>query len=118
MGSASGERNMVNQGDIIWLEFNPQAGHEQAGHRPAVVVSNNIFNKVTGMAVVCPVTNTQKAFPLHIPLDARTKTTGMIACEHIKSLDIAARSFEHIERLPHDILDRVLEAVLSEIEEV
>ena len=109
---------MVSQGDIIWLEFNPQAGHEQAGHRPAVVVSNNIFNNVTGLAIVCPITSKLKAFPLHIPLDERTKTQGMIACQHIKSLDIAARNYRHIEKLPHDILDRVLEAVLSEIEEI
>ena len=106
----------MRQGNIIWLEFNPQAGHEQAGRRPALVVSNNFFNRVTKMAIVCPITNRTRPFPLHIPLDARTKTTGVIECEQIKSLDITARKFRFIEPLPRDILERVLEAVFSEIE--
>ncbi|MEG1825031.1 MAG: type II toxin-antitoxin system PemK/MazF family toxin [Cloacibacillus sp.] len=108
---------MVEQGDLLWLEFDPQAGHEQAGHRPAVVVSNSFFNRATRMAVVCPVTNNLKQFPLHVPLDSRTKTTGAIECEHIKSLDIEARNYKFIERLPKDILNRVIEIVLSEIDE-
>ena len=107
---------MVRQGDIIWLEFNPQAGHEQAGHRPALVVSNDFFNRATGMAIVCPITNNLRPFPLHIRLDERTKTTGVVACEQIKSLDIKARKYRFIERAPKDILDAAFEAVFSEIE--
>ncbi|MCD7777284.1 MAG: type II toxin-antitoxin system PemK/MazF family toxin [Clostridiales bacterium] len=60
---------MVVQGEIIKISFNPQSGHEQVGYRPAVVVSNNDFNKYTKMALVCPITNTNNSFPLHIPLD-------------------------------------------------
>ena len=79
---------MVKQGTIIKINFNPQAGHEQAGYRPAVVISNNIFNEKTRLSIVCPITNTNNHFPLHIPLDERTKTTGVILCEHIKALDL------------------------------
>ena len=107
---------MVKQGDIIWLEFNPQSGHEQAGRRPALVVSNNFFNRVTKMAIVCPITSRTRPFPLHIALDERTKTHGVIECEQIKSLDVASRDARFIERLPRDILDKVLEALVAQIE--
>ena len=58
------------QGDIILLHFNPQAGHEQRGQRPALVVSNDVFNRFTKIAMVCPITNTDKGFPLHVRLDS------------------------------------------------
>ena len=93
---------------IIKLNFNPQIGHEQAGYRPAVVVSNNIFNNKAKLAIVCPITNTDNKFPLHIALDERTKTKGVILCEHLKSLDLRKRKYEFIENLPKDILDNFL----------
>lgn len=107
---------MVRQGDIIKINFNPQAGHEQAGYRPAIVVSNNFFNEKTNLTIVCPITNTNNHFPLHIPLDNRTSTTGVILCEHIRALDLNARDFKVIEKLPEDILQNVLDIVFSEIE--
>lgn len=109
---------MVKQGDIIKVNFNPQKGHEQAGYRPAVVVSNDIFNQKTNLAIICPITNTNNEFPLHIPLDSRTQTTGVILCEHIKALDLNARAHTIIEKLPNDILKKVIEVVFAEIEEV
>lgn len=109
---------MVNQGDIIKLNLNPQAGHEQAGYRPALVVSNKIFNEKTNMVIVCPITNTNNLFPLHIPLDERTETTGVVLCEHIKALDIKARTYKVIEKAPKDILSKVIDIVFSEIEEI
>jgi len=66
------------QGDIIILDFNPQAGHEQKGNRSALVVSNKTFNRRTRIAVVCPITNTDRGFPLHISLDDRTLTSHLI----------------------------------------
>ena len=108
---------MVKQGDIIKINFNPQRGHEQAGYRPAVIVSNDYFNEVTNMAIICPITNTNNNFPLHIALDNRTTTTGVILCEHVKSLDIVARRFNFVEKLPDDILKRVIDIIYSEIEE-
>lgn len=109
---------MVKQGTIIKLNFNPQAGHEQAGYRPAVVISNDIFNQKTNLTIVCPITNTNNHFPLHIPLDSRTKTTGVILCEHIKALDLTTRTFQVIETLPNDILENVIDIVYSEIEKI
>jgi mRNA interferase MazF len=76
------------QGDIVVIDFDPQAGHEQKGRRPCLVVSNNQFHIRTKLAMVCPITNTASGFPMHIPLDNRTKTTGEIMCEQVKCLDI------------------------------
>ena len=109
---------MVRQGTIIKINFNPQAGHEQAGYRPAVVISNNIFNKKAKLAIVCPITNTNNNFPLHVNLDDRTKTTGVIMCEHIKTLDLNSRNYQEVEQLPNDILQNVINIVYAEIEQI
>ncbi len=105
-----------NQGDIVILNFNPQAGHEQAGRRPALIVSNKSFHRYTRMAIVCPITNQIKDYPMHVKLDGRTRTTGEILCEHVKSLDIAARGAVFVEALPDDLLEEVLERVRLSIE--
>ena len=109
---------MVKQGTIIRVNFNPQAGHEQAGYRPAVVISNDIFNEKTNLTIVCPITNTNNHFPLHIPLDERTETSGVILCEHIKSLDLNNRKYQIVESLPSDILSKVINIVYAEIERI
>jgi hypothetical protein len=72
---------MVKQGDIIWLDFDPQAGHEQRGRRPALIVSNQSFNNFSKLAIVCPITSRDKDHPFHIKLDDRTKTSGVILCD-------------------------------------
>ena len=107
---------MVKQGDIIWVNFNPQKGHEQAGYRPALVVSNNFFHAKTRLAIVCPITSTDNAFPLHVPLDERTDTAGYILCEHVRTLDLEARPYRFVERLPMDLLDEVCNILFAEME--
>ncbi len=107
---------MLKQGDIIKVSFNPQKGHEQAGYRQAVIISNDFFNAKTNLAIVCPVTNTDNKFPLHIPLQGRTKTTGVILCEHVKTLDLNARQYSFVEKLPKELLKQVIDIVFSEIE--
>ena len=109
---------MVRQGDIIKVNLNPQKGHEQAGYRPAVIISNNFFNAKTNLVIACPITNTNNKFPLHIPLDSRTQTTGVILCEHVKTLDLNARPYTIVEQLPKDILLRTINIVFSEIEKI
>ena len=109
---------MVKQGTIIKLDFDPQSGHEQAGYRPAVVISNDLFNAKTSMTIVCPITNTNRDFPLHIPLDDRTETTGVVMCEHVKSLDINTRKYKVIETIPDDLLDMIISTVFSEMDKL
>ena len=107
---------MVKQGDIIKINFDPQSGREQAGSRPAVVISNTFFNEKAKLAIVCPISNTDKNFPLHVKLDERTKTTGVVLCDHIKSLDINSRVYKFVEAMPKDILENVINRVFAEIE--
>lgn len=108
---------MVNQGDIIKLNFSPQAGHEQSGRRPALVISNSSFTQVTRtVAMVCPITNTDKNLPFHVKLDDKTGTTGVILCDQAKMIDIQARDFEFIEKAPKDIVIEVIDIINGFIE--
>ena len=102
-----------NQGDIIVMDFNPQQGHEQNGRRPAVVLSNNILNQHSSMAIVCPITNTNKEHPFHIKLDGRTQTTGVILCDQAKMLDVRARNARFLEKCPEEIWKEAKEMVIS-----
>jgi mRNA interferase MazF len=107
---------MVKQGDVIWLDFDPQAGHEQKGRRPALVVSNETFNNFSSLPIVCPITNRNKDYPFHIKLDERTKTTGVILCDQVRTLDINIRNHVYIEKLPDDILLEVIDIINGFIE--
>ena len=78
---------VFEQGDIVYLDFDPQAGHEQRGRRPALVVSNNTFNRFSSLTMVCPITHTDRNHPLHIRLDERTRTDGVIMCDQVRMLD-------------------------------
>ncbi|MCL2377895.1 MAG: type II toxin-antitoxin system PemK/MazF family toxin [Defluviitaleaceae bacterium] len=104
---------MINQGDIAWLDLDPQSGHEQKGRRPVIVVSNRDFHLLTGhkLAMVCPITNTSKANLLHVELDKQTHTTGFIMCEQAKVLDITTRNYKFIEKVPTAVLIKVLNRV-------
>lgn len=106
---------MVNyepkQGDIILINLNPKKGHEQSGFRPALVVSNKNYSKYTkGFALVCPITNKIRIFPLNIPL-SDTTTTGMILCQHLRSIDLEERFVKYIESVSDDIIKIVLNRI-------
>ena len=98
-------------GDIIVIDFDPQSGHEIKKHRPALVLSNDAFNRLTGLAMVCPITSTHRDFPLHVTLDDRTRTHGDILCEQLKSLDYQTRHWRFAETVPDDIFDAALDIV-------
>jgi len=103
---------IVRQGDIIKMDFNPTKGHEQQGRRPAVVVSNASYNKFArGVAIVCPITNTDRGFPLQPKLDDRTVTSGVVMTDHVKALDLVVRNPEFIEKMPDDILAEICDIV-------
>lgn len=98
------------------MQFTPKAGHEQEGYRPAIVVSNDEYNRHMNLAIVCPITSTKRNFPLHVPLDKRTRTFGYVMCEQVKALDLDARTYKVVEHVPDDILEKVIDIVLSEVE--
>lgn len=94
------------KGDFITLSFDPQSGHEQKGRRPALVVSNFVFNQATGLAIVCPITNTDRKIPFHLAVPALSSLTGFIMVEQVKSIDFNARKAKFVEKaLPELIVD-------------
>ena len=99
------------QGDLVTLDFDSQSGHEQKGRRPALVISKDVFNKATGMAICCPITNTDRHIPFHVPITGRTSLTGFVMCEQVKSLDFRSRGLKLIEHAPQEVLEDVLAIV-------
>ncbi len=96
------------KGDFIAVTFDPQAGHEQRGRRPALVVSNDLFNKHTGLCIVCPITNTRRDYPFHVEIFGNRDVTGFAMAEQVKSIDFRARSAKRIARAPAHVLQEVL----------
>lgn len=100
--------SVPDRGDIVLLQFNPQQGREQAGKRPALVLSPGSYNAKTGLAVLCPVTSHAKGYPFEVPLPHGMKTTGVILADHIKSLDWKVRGARTLEHVSPDVLAQVL----------
>ena len=96
------------QGDIITVTFDPQSGHEQKGRRPALVVSKNLFNRGTGLSIVCPLTNTSRNFPFHVSIPENSSLTGFVMVEQVKSIDFHSRKARLIEKASQDLLAEVL----------
>jgi len=97
------------RGDVIWITLNPQAGHEQAGRRPAVVLSPSTYNGKVGLAVLCPVTSKIKGYPFEVILPKGLSVSGAVLADQVKNLDWHIRDTEKIGELPKEILDQVLE---------
>ena len=93
---------------MVALSFDPQAGYEQRGRRLALVVSNDLFNQRTGLAVVCPVTSTKRDFPFHVPLPAGLSVTGFVMVERVRAIDFAPRRVRFIQKAPTPLLNEVL----------
>lgn len=96
-------------GDAVWITLNPQAGHEQAGRRPAVVLSPQNYNGKTGLAVLCPITNQVKDYPFEVVLPGGLPVAGAILSDQVKSLDWRARNTELICTLPDETISEVLQ---------
>ena len=96
------------KGDFVAVTFDPQSGHEQRGRRPALVVSNTLFNQRTGLVIVCPITNTSRGYPFHVAITHSPDVTGFVMVEQVKSIDFHARKARSIGKASNDILDEVL----------
>jgi len=96
------------RGDLIWLTFDPQAGHEQAGRRPAVVLSPLSYNSKTDLAILCPITNRAKGYPYEVPIPSEVGITGVVLSDQAKSLDWRVRQAEFISKLPQSTLNIIL----------
>ena len=96
------------KGDFVVVTFNPQSGHEQRGRRPALVISNDLFNKHTGLCIACPITNTKRDYPFHVAIPEDQDVTGYVMVEQVKSLDFRARKVKRIGKAPDSILQEAL----------
>ena len=96
------------KGDFIILTFDPQAGHEQKGGRPAIVTSNYLFNKYTGLAIVCPITNTFRKIPFPVKIPEHSSLSGYIMVEQIKSVDFVSRRAKFVDKADRCVINEVL----------
>jgi mRNA interferase MazF len=97
-----------DRGDAVWITFNPQAGHEQAGRRPALVLSPVAYNRKVGLAILCPITNQMKGYPFEVGIPHGLKVTGVVLSDHVKNLDWKARDVKLICKLPPSVINEAL----------
>lgn len=96
------------KGDYIAVTFDPESGHEQKGRRPALVISNDLFNRHTGLAIVCPITNMRRDYPFHVAVVGSDSITGVVMVDQVKSVEFHARGARRIGRAEPALLDEVL----------
>lgn len=97
------------RGDVVWLNFNPQAGHEQAGRRPALILSPKRYNQKVGLAIFCPLTNQVKGYPFEVMIPDGLDVSGVVLSDQVKSLDWRMRQAEFICQLPDATMNQVLQ---------
>lgn len=100
---------LPDRGDLVWITFNPQAGHEQAGRRPALVLSPAPYNRKVGLAILCPITSQIKGYPFEVSIPDGLKVKGAILSDQVKSLDWKARQAELVCKLPSAAVEEVLQ---------
>jgi len=96
------------KGDFISVTFDPHSGHEQKGRRPALVVSNTLFNEQTGLAIVCPLTTTHRGYPFHVAVLGNPDVKGFVMVEQVKSIDYRARQAKSVGRASDELIEEVL----------
>jgi mRNA interferase MazF len=96
------------KGDLITLTFDPQSGHEQRGRRPALVVSNDLFNRHTGLCIACPITSTSREYPFHVSIPVGEGAAGVVMVEQVRSVDFRSRKARRLGKASAEMLDEVL----------
>lgn len=97
-----------SRGDAVWISFDPQAGHEQAGRRPAIVLSPQNYNHKVGLCLLCPITNKVKGYPFEVLIPSGLPATGVVLSDQVKSLDWRVRKAEFIAKLPEPVITEIL----------
>ncbi len=106
-----------DNGDIVWIMFNPQAGHEPTGHRPALVLSPKAYNGKVGLAILCPITSQVKGYPFEVLIPEGLEVKGAILSDQVKSLDWKARKAEFAGKLPPEKFNEVVRKLSTLIRE-
>jgi mRNA interferase MazF len=97
-----------DRGDVVWIDMHPQAGHEQRGRRPAVILSPSAYNLKVGLAILCPITSHVKEYPFEVALPAGLKVSGVVLSDQVKSLDWRARRAQRLGHLPDAVMREIL----------
>ena len=105
-----------DRGDFVWMEFMPQAGHEQSGRRPALVISPKAYNNWRGLAVVCPISTRAAGYTYEVGIPSNSAVSGVVLSDQVKSMDWRARYARYIGKAPTDLMDEVLENVSTLLE--
>lgn len=120
MGRAAGPGSLVKppgRGDLVWLDFDPQLGHEQAGRRPALVLSGHRYNAATGLLIACPVTSQVKGYPFEVPLPVGLGVVGVVLADQVRVLDWRARRCTLIGAAPAEVVEAVLDVLVELLEQ-
>jgi len=104
-------KHYPDKGDIVWIDMNPQLGHEQAGRRPAIIMSPLKYNSKVGLALVCPITSHIKGYPFEVVIPDGFKVKGAILADQIRNVDWTARNIELIFKAPQPLIDEVQEKI-------
>lgn len=107
---------IFEQGDILYLDFDPQAGHEQRGRRPGLVVSNDLFNRVNSFTMVCPITHTDRGYPFHLRLEGTKKINGVVLCDQARMLDLTSRKASFVEKAPPELTAEAVDLIIGFLE--
>ena len=108
-----GASYIPERGDLIWLNFDPQAGHEQAGLRPALVISTSNYNRKVGLLLCCPVTSRIKGYPFEVIIPSGLKVEGAVLSDQIKNLDWKVRKAKFIDHLPAEVTKEILARITA-----
>lgn len=99
--------DIPDRGSLVWLEFSPQAGREQAGRRPAIVLTTRAYHERSALAVVCPITGTERGWPMEVKLPDGLPISGVVLVDHLRSIDREARFLKIAGQAPHEVLDEI-----------
>jgi mRNA interferase MazF len=107
------DRYVPERGDVVWIQVNPQAGHEQAGRRPSLVLSPAAYNGKVGLAILCPITSQVKGYPFEVRVPEGQQVSGVVLADQVKSLDWSVRRAEFLERVPDAVVSEVLKKLAA-----
>jgi mRNA interferase MazF len=99
--------DLPDRGSLIWMDFSPQAGHEQRGRRPGIVLTRAAYHQRSRLAIVCPITSRQKGWPMEVALPAGLPVGGVVLVDHVRSVDREARRMEIVGAAPLEVLDEI-----------
>ncbi|MBD2482839.1 endoribonuclease MazF [Planktothrix sp. FACHB-1365] len=118
MNSDNPQLYIPRQGDIIWIDFIPQIGREQAGRRPAIVISKTTYNRRVGLALVCPITSRVKGYPFEVAIPEGLAVSGVVLADQIKSFDWQARQADFACKIPPEVLIEVVAKLMNLLPEI